>query len=93
MPTQNVSLSEQQVKFIRQAIKAGRFQNTSEVVRAGLSLLEQHSAEEKLKLEALRRLARDGFDAIDRGDFETVDSDSLHAYIEKLDARMKRDES
>jgi antitoxin ParD1/3/4 len=89
MPTQNVNLSEQQAKFIRQSIKAGRFRNTSEVVRAGLWLLEQRTAEDKLKLEALRKLTTESFAEIDRGNFETVDPDGIDAFMEKLDARVR----
>src|SRR6185437_13748151 len=51
MPTRNVNLSEQQAKFIRKSVDQGRFRNSSEVVRAGLRLLEQQELQEKLKLK------------------------------------------
>ena len=41
MPTQNVNLQDHQADFIRERVRMGRFQNASEVVRAGLRLLEQ----------------------------------------------------
>ena len=47
MPTQNVNLPDFQAKFIQKRIKAGRYKNASEVVRAGLRLLEQHEAEKR----------------------------------------------
>ncbi|MDO8864069.1 type II toxin-antitoxin system ParD family antitoxin [Haliea sp. E1-2-M8] len=40
MPTRNVVLTEQQEIFVGQLVETGRYQNTSEVLRNGLHLLE-----------------------------------------------------
>ncbi|BAO82721.1 predicted transcriptional regulators containing the CopG/Arc/MetJ DNA-binding domain [Serpentinimonas maccroryi] len=53
MPT-SVALSPHFETFIRQQVEAGRFNNASEVVRAGLRLLEEREAEQAAKLQALR---------------------------------------
>ena len=53
MPT-SVALSPHFETFIRQQVDSGRFNNVSEVVRAGLRLLEEHEAEQAAKLKALR---------------------------------------
>lgn len=53
MPT-SVALSRHFETFIRQQIDSGRFNNASEVVRAGLRLLEEREAEQAAKLQALR---------------------------------------
>jgi antitoxin ParD1/3/4 len=53
MPT-SVALSPHFEAFIRQQLETGRFNNVSEVVRAGLRLLEEHEAEQAAKLQALR---------------------------------------
>lgn len=53
MPT-SVALSLHFEKFVRQQVDSGRFNNVSEVVRAGLRLLENHETEQAAKLEALR---------------------------------------
>jgi antitoxin ParD1/3/4 len=75
MPTRNVHLTEHFDKFIEAGIDSGRFSNASEIVREGLRLLEQREEEDRAKLEWLRRAAKEGFDAIDRGDFSVLNSD------------------
>ena len=53
MPT-SVALSPHFETFIRQQVDSGRFNNVSEVVRAGLRLLEEREAEQAARLQALR---------------------------------------
>lgn len=47
-------------KFIDAQVESGRFNNASEVVRAGLRLLEDHERPAALTLEELRRLIQEG---------------------------------
>ena len=42
MPTRNVVLTEPQADLVRELVDSGRYQNASEVIRAGLRLLEDH---------------------------------------------------
>ncbi len=74
MPTRNVNLTEHFDQFIEDGITSGRFSNASEIVREGLRLLEQRESEDRAKIERLRALAKEGFDAIDRGDCVTLNS-------------------
>lgn len=53
MPT-SVALSPHFETFVRQQVESGRFNNVSEVVRAGLRLLENQEAQQAAKLQALR---------------------------------------
>ncbi len=53
MPT-SVALSEHFEIFVKQQVSAGRFNNVSEVVRAGLRLLEDQEQLQALKLQELR---------------------------------------
>jgi antitoxin ParD1/3/4 len=81
MPTRNVNLTEAFDDFVADEIAAGRYRNASEVMRAGLRLLQQRQAEDAEKIAALRRLARVGIDQLDQGhgvEFTTVAQLSAH---------------
>jgi antitoxin ParD1/3/4 len=53
MPT-SVALSPHFEAFIREQVKSGRYNNASEVVRAGLRLLEDRHARSKIQHEEMR---------------------------------------
>ncbi len=87
MPTQNVNLPDFLANFIRQRVEAGRYKNASEVVRAGLRLLEQHEAENALKLEAMQQAIREGFEAFDQDRYETLTDQNLDAFMDSVSAK------
>lgn len=62
MPTRNVNLTDELDQFVATKVKSGRFENASEVVRAGLRTLEREEQRYEAKLAALR-LAIDEADA------------------------------
>jgi len=55
----SISLGEYFDTFVRSRINLGRFNNASEVIRAGLRLLE----EEENKVTALRNAIKEGIDS------------------------------
>ena len=89
MATKNVSLSPQQIKFVKKSVQGGRYQNASEVVRAGLRLLEQSEREDALKLESLKHLTEKAFNDIDAGKYEEIAVDGLDRFMEKMDAKVR----
>jgi antitoxin ParD1/3/4 len=89
MPTQNVNLSDKQRKFIKDRVVGGDYRNASEVVRAALRLLEQRDHEDRLKLRALRRTAKNAFGQIDRGEFEMVEPDDIGRLTKRLAAKAR----
>ena len=68
MPTRNVVLTEPQEDLIRDLVEGGRYQNASEVIRAGLRLLENQEA----ALQDIRNRLAEGLGQAAAG--ETMDS-------------------
>ena len=69
MPTRNVVLTERQAELVERLVASGRYQNASEVLRAGLRLIETHEAEDAARLKALRSAAQRGIADIEAGRF------------------------
>jgi antitoxin ParD1/3/4 len=67
MPTRNINLTDHYDQFVQNEIAVGRYKNASEVLRAGLRLLEQQAKEDEEKLAVLRELTAEGFASLDRG--------------------------
>jgi antitoxin ParD1/3/4 len=65
--------------FIHSSIKAGRYKNVSEVVRAGLRLLE----DEENKMNALKSAIKEGIDSGIAHDFNPK------THLESLKAKKK----
>ena len=76
MPTRNINLTDHYHQFVDEQVEAGRFKNASEVLRAALRLLEQHSRAEEQKLAALKMLAADGFRGLDQGQGLSLSGDA-----------------
>ncbi len=82
----NVSLSEDQKKFIEDAIQGGRYFSSAEVVRAGLRLLMEREESRRAQLERLRNGIQLGLDDIENGN--VVDAgEFFQALREQLLAR------
>jgi antitoxin ParD1/3/4 len=75
----SISLGNHFESFIEQSVNDGRFNNASEVVRAGLRLLE----EEENKVIALRKAINDGIESGRAIDFDPK------KHLEILKARKK----
>jgi len=89
MPTRNISLTDELEAFVERLVKSGEYQNASEAVREGLRALQRQRREAARKLKALRRAARDGVAALDRGEFKTFDSaDDLKDYLRILSDKV-----
>ena len=88
MPTRNVNLTGRFDQFVVDQVTSGRFKNASEVMRAGLRLLEQQNREEEEKLALLRSLAAEGFDELDQGRGTAIGGErQLRKYIGQIGRR------
>jgi antitoxin ParD1/3/4 len=81
MPTRNINLTPGLDRFVATKIKSGRYENASEVVRAGLRTLkrqekERAEQEHAAKLAALRS-------AIDEGDASGVARGNVFGRVRK----------
>lgn len=76
MPTRNVNLTDELDRFVAKKVKTGRYENASEVVRAGLRTLEREEREFNAKLAALRS-------AIDEGEASSVAAGDVFARVRK----------
>ena len=77
MPT-SIALSPHFESFVKEQVNAGRFNNVSEVVRAGLRLLEDQEQLQALKLHELRAAIQAG-SASGVG----VDSEDVFKHLER----------
>ncbi|TKK14874.1 type II toxin-antitoxin system ParD family antitoxin [Pseudomonas fluorescens] len=84
MATLNVVLTPHQEQVIHDLVQSGRYQNASEVMRAGLRLLEQRLAEDTAKIEALRQATSIGIMDLEHGRFTQVSEEGLEHYLEGL---------
>ena len=74
MPTRNVVLTDHQTRLVERLVMSGRYQNASEVLRAGIRLVEWQEAEHDARLRALREAAAAGIADIDAGDSRSFEA-------------------
>lgn len=67
MSTRNINPTDHLDQFVEERVEAGKHKNASEVPGTGPRLPEQHSQTEERKLTLLKRLATEGFEALDQG--------------------------
>jgi antitoxin ParD1/3/4 len=88
MPTRSVTLTDHYDKFVSEQIASGKFRNASEVLRAGLGLLEQQMLEDRQKEKTLKELAEEGFRELDQGKGIRLGSKrELATFVNKLGQR------
>ncbi|WDA39049.1 MULTISPECIES: type II toxin-antitoxin system ParD family antitoxin [Sphingobium] len=65
-------------------VRSGRYQNASEVLREGLRLVEQRTAEDAARLEALKKAVAAGWDDIAAGRYADITEEGLGDFIGAL---------
>ena len=83
MKNTSISLGDYFDQFVQSQVSAGRYKNVSEVIRAGLRLLEN----EESKAQALRNAIQEGIDS------EIVENFDFDENLKKLKARKRKNGS
>ena len=82
------SLGERFENFIAAQVASGRYGNASDVVRAGLRLLEDQEQLREVTLEGVRADLQKGIDDLAEGRFEELaGDDALKAYFAAIKQR------
>lgn len=85
MPTHRVVLTDHQESLIARLVREGRYQSASDVLEAGLRLVEQAETAHSARIEAFREAALAGIASIERGEFhEFATVEELRAWIDEL---------
>ncbi len=94
MPTRNVVITQHQADLIDRLVASGRYQNASEVLRAGLRAVEREDAEHEARLAALRAAVQEGLDDVQAGNVVAMSSeDEISAWVNgAFEAAIRRSE-
>ncbi|KAM3098490.1 type II toxin-antitoxin system ParD family antitoxin [Phormidesmis sp. 146-35] len=85
----DISLTPETEQFIQQQIAIGKFSSISEVVDAGVKLLEERERIYKGRFEELQREIQIGLDASERG--EVIDGETfMNQLREKLQQKIQQ---
>lgn len=63
----NISLTPELERLVDAKVKSGRYASASEVIRAGLRLLEEQEEMKQHRLAEIRQKINRGLDQLDRG--------------------------
>lgn len=75
----HVSLTERLQEFVKEKVESGLYNNSSEVIREALRLMEQEDQLHKIKLDRLREAVRVGDEQRSRGEYSARTIDDIIA--------------
>lgn len=84
----NVSLSPELERLIEEKVNSGMYNSASEVIRAGLRLLQEQDELRKIRLLELTREVQKGLDQLERG--EVVDGEEVFRELHKRNLKSKQ---
>ena len=81
MPTMNVSLTPEFVRFIEGEVKSGAYASASEVVRDALRLLQTGREERAVRMAQWHSAIETGLGQVERGELSTRSLDEIFESI------------
>ena len=85
----HVSLTPHLEELVRDKVKSGLYNSSSEVVREALRLMEDRDRVREMRLEDLRKEIQIGIDQADRGESTEYTTETLHEPFDDIRARGK----
>ena len=83
----NVSLTPRLEEYVKEKVKSGLYNSSSEVVREALRLMEERDRLRDIRLDELRKEIQIGIDQIDRGESTEYTTETLHELFDDIRAR------
>lgn len=92
MATRNIVLTDHHDTLVNRLVKAGRYQNASEVLREGLRLVEEKEILYQQKLIELRDALAEGLADVDAGRTITLGvGEDISAYLSRRASEAMQD--
>ena len=85
----NVSLTPQLEQYVKDKVKSGLYNSSSEVVREALRLMGERDMLRQIRIEELRAEIQKGIDQIERGEYTEYDENNIHQLFEDVRRRGK----
>jgi len=89
MATRNMVLSNHQSEVVDQLVASGRYQNASEVLRAGLRMIEEAESSYVARLNALKEAVEEGVADVEHGSVKAFTADGFSQYLQERVQNLK----
>lgn len=86
----NVSLTTRLEKLVNQKVTGGLYHSASEVIRAGLRLLEEQDEMRRRRLKELRQEIALGLEEAQRGESKPLDMGAIRAEVRRRTAARRK---
>ena len=83
----NVSLTPHLEEYVKEKVKSGLYNSSSEVVREALRLMGERDRLRDIRLDELRKDIQIGIDQIERGESTEYTTETLHELFDDIRAR------